>query len=77
MTLEEFTRELEIEFEDLETGTLTPETNYKEIEDWSSMHVLIVIAFVDANFDIILSASELKNTVTITDLYDIVQNKIS
>ncbi len=75
MTLEEFTRALELEFEEIQPGTISPETNYREIEGWSSMHALIVIAFIDNHYDIILSASDLKQTNTIKDLYLIVQQK--
>ena len=75
MTLEEFTQELELEFEELETGTLKPETHYRDIEGWSSMHVLIVIAFIDTHYDIILSAAELRDTLSVNDLYKKVQEK--
>ena len=46
-TIEEFTKGLEVEFEDVEPGTLSPDMNYKNIKGWSSMHALIIIAFVD------------------------------
>jgi acyl carrier protein len=76
MDVEKFTRELELEFEEVVPGTLTPNTNYREIEGWSSMHVLVVIAFVDSQFDIILSGGELQQTSSIADLYSIIQEKI-
>lgn len=76
MNLTEFTSKLEKEFEELETGSLTPDTNYREIKNWSSMYALIIIAFVDANYDVMLNASDLKNTETISDLYNAVINKL-
>jgi acyl carrier protein len=77
MTIEAFTRNLELEFEEITPGTLTPSTNYREIEGWSSMHALIVIAFIDTHYDLILNAAELKQTQTILDLYTLVQSKIN
>lgn len=77
MTIHEFTQLLEKEFEDIPSGTLKPETNYRDIPNWSSMHALVIIAFVDANFGVELTASDLKNTQTIHDLYNIIQNKLS
>lgn len=76
MTLEEFTTELELEFEEIKPGTISPKTNYREIEGWSSMYALIVIAFVDNHYDIILNATELRQTNTIEDLYKLIQTKI-
>lgn len=77
MNLEEFTRALEAEFEDVEPGTVNPETNYRDIKNWSSMYALIIIAFIDANFDVTLNAAELKNTSTVKDLYLLVMSKKS
>lgn len=76
MSVEEFTTLLEKEFEDIPSGTLTPDTNYRDIPNWSSMHALVIIAFVDANFGVELTASDLRNTQTIRDLYTIIQNKL-
>ncbi len=77
MDLQEFTKALEAEFEDVEPGTVTPETHYRDIKNWSSMYALIIIAFIDANFDVTLNAAELKNTSTVNDLYSLVMSKKS
>ena len=77
ITLNDFTQKLESEFEDIEQGTLNPSTDYRTIKGWSSMHSLIVIAFVDANFDVLLTGSDLKQTQTIEDLYDLINQKIN
>lgn len=74
-TLSEFTKQLESEFEDIEPGTLQPQTNYRDMKGWSSMHALIVIAFVDANYNVLLTGADLKNTQTVEDLYSIVRQK--
>ena len=75
MTVEEFTKNLEAEFDEVKPGTITPDTNYRSIQGWSSMHALIIIAFVDANFNIILNGTDLKSTETIRDLYNLVKQK--
>jgi acyl carrier protein len=77
MNVEEFTKKLEAEFDDLEPGSIQPDTDYRTIKGWSSMHALIIIAFIDINYDITLNGAELKNTTTIRDLYNYVQQKKS
>ncbi|MBA4241002.1 MAG: hypothetical protein C0448_09765 [Sphingobacteriaceae bacterium] len=76
ISAEEFTNQLVTEFEDVEPNTVFPDTNYREIKNWSSMYALIIIAFIDANFDVQLSADDLKNTQTVRDLYTIVCEKM-
>jgi len=76
MTLEEFTRNLESELEEVEPGTLKPDTSYRDLKNWSSMYALIIIAFVDINFSVTLNGADLRNTVTVKDLYNLVQEKL-
>lgn len=77
MTTEEFTKALEAEFEDIAPGTVTPDTDYRTIKGWSSMHALIVIAFADAQFDVLLTGSDLKSTNTFRELHQLIQEKIT
>jgi acyl carrier protein len=76
ISVEEFTKLLEEEFEDVQTNTLKPNTNYREIPDFSSMYALIIIAFIDNQFDVLLQGKDLKEAQTIQDLYNIVKNKL-
>lgn len=76
ITIEEFAKRLEEEFEDIEQGSIKPDTNYRSIKGWSSMHALIIIALIDAEFNIILNGSDLKSANTIRDLYTIISEKI-
>ncbi len=75
MILEEFTSNLESELEEITTGTLRPDTSYRELKNWSSMCALIIIAFVDINFNVTLNGKDLRSTQTIRDLYNLVQEK--
>lgn len=72
-----FVRLLEDEFEDIESGSLKPETNYREIPDFSSMHALIIIALIDNEFDVLLTGTDLRGAQTIQDLYDLVGTKLN
>ena len=76
ISVEEFTSQLAAEFEDVEPNTVFPDTNYRDIKNWSSMYALIIIAFIDANFDVQLNADNLKNTQTVRDLYIVVCEKV-
>jgi acyl carrier protein len=66
MTKQEFADRLA---ELLETEEkLTPETNLKDVEEYDSLTVLSIIAFVDRTFKKTLSADQLASTTTINSL---------
>jgi acyl carrier protein len=75
MNLEDFIKKVEVEIEDLESGTLTADKDYREIEQWSSMYALILIAMIDTEYDVTLTGEDLKASITVRDLYDIVKSK--
>lgn len=74
-TIDQFIQKLETEFES-NPGSLKPETSFQEIEDWSSMHALIIIALIDTEYDITVTGEDLKSAETIQDLYNIVKNRL-
>ena len=61
-----------IEVEDLEL--LTPETEFRTIDEWSSISVMLTIAFFDEEFEKEIAGADLKSMKTIQDLYDFAMN---
>lgn len=52
-------------------GFLTLDTKFRELEEWSSLAGLSVIAFFDEEFNKTISGAELRACSTIKDLYDL------
>jgi acyl carrier protein len=77
MDIQELIIYIEEEFEEVDKGTLHPESSIRDIEGWSSMHALILIALVDNHYDILLTGEELKNALTIQDLYNAILKRKS
>jgi acyl carrier protein len=75
MTRDEFLKGFQEQFEDTDESLITFETKYKELEEWSSMMALIIIAFIDENYSKNLSGDDFKNSTTIEDLYQILIKK--
>ena len=73
MDINEFTSKFSEVFDD--DVNLTPETYFKELESFSSMTTLAIIAFVDENFDKELSGKELKDVETVQDLFELIKTK--
>lgn len=65
--IEKFAEAIEVENVD----ALTAETKFRELEEWSSLSVMLIIAFFDEEFDKQVSDTMIRQTVTIQDLYNI------
>lgn len=72
MNREDFLTGFQEQFDDTDASQITFETKYKDLDEWSSMMALIVIAFVDENYSISLTGEDFKNTSTVEDLYQLV-----
>jgi len=70
-----FIKKIEFEIDEIEPGTITPQTNFRELEQWSSMMGLIFIALIDSEYNVTINGEDLVNCVTVLDLYHVVKTK--
>ena len=50
---------------------LTSETKFRELGDWSSLSVMLLIAFFDEEMDKQIGDTDIKKCQTIGDLYEL------
>ena len=55
---------------DMEMEGLTPETEFRTLDEWDSLSYLSVIAMIDEEFDVQIETPEFKQQKTIQDLYN-------
>ena len=72
--MEKFLEFFAEQFDELHT-TLTPETRFRELEEWSALVALLIITMVDEEYGIVLPPEEMRKTQTIQELYNLVQSK--
>jgi len=75
MEINEFIQNLELEFQDIGHVELQPETVLREIPGWNSMHVLLLVAMIDVNYQVLLSGEQLKPIVTVQELFNLVKQQ--
>lgn len=75
MELQDFVAHFAEQFEETEPSVFTPETKYHDLDEWSSLIGLSVIAMVDEEYDVTLKGNDVKNSVTIEDLFNIVKSR--
>lgn len=76
MQLDEFITKIENEIDELPKGSLKPDTNYRQIPEWSSMHALIIIALCETEYDVTLTGEDLRSCNTVNDLYTLVKSRL-
>ena len=75
MEIKDFIKNLADQYEDVKVGDFTPETKFKEFDEWSSLTSLSIIAMVDDEYGITLKGDDIRKAVTVQDLFDIAKLK--
>ena len=75
-TLNEFVALFAEQFDDTDASEFTATTVFHDLDEWSSLTGLSVIAMVDEEFDVALKGDDVRNSVTIEDLYNKVISKL-
>jgi acyl carrier protein len=75
-TLEEFVELFAEQFDDTDASQISATTVFHDLDEWSSLIGLSVIAMVDEEFDVALKGDDVKNSVTVEDLYNKVIAKL-
>jgi acyl carrier protein len=76
MDLNEFVAHFAEQFDATDASVFTPETRFRDIDEWSSLIGLSVIAMVDEEYDVTLKGDDVKNSNTILDLFNIVKSRV-
>lgn len=74
MNIQEFIGNFAAQFDDTDEALITPDTKFKQLDEWSSLMALSIIAMVDDEYDVILKGNDIINSETIQELFDIVCN---
>lgn len=75
MEIKEFIENFADQFDDTDTGEFTPTTVFKDLDEWSSLIALSIIAMVDEEYDVTLKGDDIRNSNTIEDLFNIVKER--
>lgn len=71
MEISEFIEKLAEAIEIEDVAALTPETVFKDLEEWSSLSVMLIIAFFDEEFEKQIEEKDIHSAETINDLYQL------
>lgn len=74
-TLNEFIELFAEQFDETDASEITASTVFHDLDEYSSLIALSIIAMVDEEFDVTLKGDDMRSAVTVEDLYNIVINK--
>lgn len=76
MEIDDFVSNFASQFDEIEQSSINERTNYRELEEWSSLVALNVLMMIDEEYGVALPADEMRKTNTIQELFDLVQSKL-
>lgn len=76
MEIKDFIEKFAEQFDETDASAFTPETEFRELDEWSSLIALSVIAMVDEEYDVVLKGDDMRAANTIDELYQIVKGKL-
>lgn len=75
MELKDFVKNFAEQFEDTDVNDIQAATEFKELDEWSSLLALSIIAMVDEEYGVTIKGEDIRNSSTVEDLFNIVKAK--
>lgn len=76
MELGQFLEVFVEQFDDTDISKLKPTTVLRDLEEWSSLMVLAIIAMADEEYNVRIKGEEIKSVITVLDLFKLIDSRI-
>jgi len=76
MDLTEFIKHFAEQFDDEPLTNFAPETRFRDIEEWDSLHAMMIMAMVNEKYKVKITPEELKNSQTVAEVFEVVNAKV-
>ena len=75
MELNEFIKNFAEQFDETEPEEITKETEFHELDEWSSLTGMSIIAMVKTQYNKTITGKEIRSCKTVEDLFNLVSCK--
>lgn len=75
MEIKDFIQNFADQFEDTDASVIKAETEFKNLDEWSSLLALSIIAMVDEEYSVMLKGEDIRNSNTVEDLFNVVKSR--
>lgn len=76
MNIDQFVRDFSGCFDDTEAIEFSKELNFKQLEEWSSLSGLAIIAMCKKKYGVKITGAEIMEADTIKEVYNLVLGKL-
>ena len=76
MEMNKFIADFAAQWDDTDAAEFTPNCEFHELEEWSSLVGLAILNMIVKKYNVRVTPLELRQCVTIQDLYDTVKSKL-
>lgn len=76
MDIQKFIQNFANLFDETDVSLITINTEFRTLDEWSSLIALSVIAMVDEEYDVQLKGDDIKNANTVEDLCNLVKSRM-
>lgn len=73
MTVEEFVKKVQNELQDTPAELVSPETNYKDLDEWGSLTSLSLISMIEEEYDKLITGSDIRKCNSVKELWEFVE----
>ena len=64
------------QFDDTDASEISKGTLFKNLDEWSSLMALSIIAMCDEEYDVKIKGDDIRSANTVEDLYNIVKSRM-
>lgn len=75
MERDQFLEKFAEQFDDTDSNEIKFETNFRDLDEWSSLVGLMVLGMLKEDFGIVMTAAELKTCIIVEDIYQMINRK--
>lgn len=75
MELQKFIEYFAEQFDDTDASEIAATTAFHDLDEWSSLTAMGVIAFVKTEYGKTITGKEMKECITVEDLYNLISSK--
>lgn len=76
MELVDFIEKFAEQFDDVDVEQLNSATKFRELDGYTSLVALLIITMIDEEYDVTVTGDDMKQQVTIGDLYNLVSTRL-
>lgn len=76
MEIQDFINNFASQFDDTDASEFKAETVFRDLDEWSSFLALAIMAMIKSEYDVAVTAQEMRDAQTIQDLFNVVKSRI-